>query len=139
MDFVLRTTRRETICNKSSLSLDSLCGMWSSSTGVHEYLQRGVWWSGDCGRQGRRLALLSPRQSESCVLHLFLDCIYALIQNNKLPNLRHLCYSIIESPLQHVDHYSRTKAIAEQAVLAANGSRLLVQCGRSGEIVKTKG
>ncbi|CAI8024652.1 Short-chain dehydrogenase/reductase family 42E member 1, partial [Geodia barretti] len=37
--------------------------MWSSSTGVHEYLQRGVWWSGDCGRQGRRLALLSPRQT----------------------------------------------------------------------------
>ena len=29
--------------------------------------------------------------------------------------------------LQHVDHYSRTKAIAEQAVLAANGSHLLGQ------------
>jgi nucleoside-diphosphate-sugar epimerase len=34
---------------------------------------------------------------------------------------------------KHVDHYSRTKAIAEQAVLAANSSRLLIQCRRSGE------
>ena len=28
---------------------------------------------------------------------------------------------MVEVFLQHVDHYSRTKAIAEQAVLAANG------------------
>lgn len=27
-------------------------------------------------------------------------------------------------PLQHVDHYSRTKSIAEQMVLAANGTPL---------------
>ena len=32
---------------------------------------------------------------------------------------------------QHVDHYSRTKAVAEQAVLAANGRLLMVgdNCG----------
>ena len=32
---------------------------------------------------------------------------------------------MVAVPLQHVDHYSRTKAIAEQTVLAANGSRLM--------------
>lgn len=40
--------------------------------------------------------------------------------------------------MQHVDHYSRTKAIAEQAVLAANGSLLTQKGAREKGFEKEK-
>ena len=95
----------------------SLCWMWSESFGIHKHLQCCICRTGD---QKRRPSwdLTWPQSKSSAkysVNMAFCDravsCMSAFL-------MELLC------SFQHVDHYSRTKAIAEQLVMGACGTEI---------------